>query len=153
MKIDVFFFPFIFAFDQVGELHFFLKCWLLLGGLWWKLPSVWLVVSHSSDHCDPFDAVSCRYSSAITTYCFVAPSRAHAGWRTNTALQWEMTRWEEKQRKTPRRTWRPPLALLALLTPFRWEQVDCQRRRATKNCFSWIQLYAFIASCNCFSEK
>lgn len=34
----------------------------------------------------------------------------------------------------------------------KWEQVDCQRERDTKNCFRWMHFYAFIASCNCFSQ-
>lgn len=33
----------------------------------------------------------------------------------------------------------------------KWKQVDCQRERGTKNCFSWMSFYGFIASCNCFS--
>lgn len=126
--------PLFFAFDQVQDLHSFLQCRLLLG------------VSDGSHH--PFDwsfpihqtteTIWCCFLSAffgykdffffLSRHCqpMLAKDKQHClGVRNDTP-------WEEKQRKTPRRTWRPPLALLAPSLHFRESKWTAKGREQPK---------------------
>lgn len=103
----------------------------------------------------PLRLVWCSSLSAFFSYTalFFCPTIVSAKDKQDCLAMRNDTNWDEEQRvDTSENVAHSPCPPCSL-TPFQWEQVDCQRQRATKNCFSWIQLYAFIASCNCFSEK